>query len=150
MIVVTPSDDVRLEHNSEGKFNDYEEVKERQEEYMTALMSHNPGLKPDDVMTEARHLNSVNDDSSSFSRFCRYTDTSMTATFDIDFPLFVSQVIVEHETSLKLLVIPLKDTYIFEAGYDILPDLYKLLILEQSDCFRGKRVRSLNIVVNFS
>jgi hypothetical protein len=73
----------------------------------------------------------------SFSSFSQYSDESKFATSSITFPFTVSQLILDHTLSLEAYVQGLEGKYLFEAGYDVIPGDYKLLLNEQVECFQG-------------
>jgi len=78
-----------------------------------------------------------NADEGSFLHSAQYSDTTIVATFSITFPVRLSQMIMDNSVMLTEKVKNLRGKYIFEAGYDVVPCGFTVLIPEQLQCFQG-------------
>lgn len=71
-----------------------------------------------------------------------YKDDIMRVDFKVDFPISVSQIIIDNSTVLADYVRSLNGSYRFEAGFDVIPPYCILGFTEQSYCFQGARILS--------
>jgi len=69
-----------------------------------------------------------------------FRDDTLVVRFMLEFPLVVTECILQHETWLSELTSRVDDEYIIEAGYDIVPNCCTLASPEQGHCFQGSHI----------
>jgi hypothetical protein len=77
-----------------------------------------------------------------FPQSLPYADDIMRVDFKVDFPISVSQIIIDNSAVLADYVCSLKGSYHFEAGFDVIPPYCTLGFTEQSYCFQGAQILS--------